>query len=290
MGNNRGTAVLSRWLALVLAIAVIGMGSRVSAEGAPPEFPRGENITVKVLSYNIHYGMGVDGVWDLKRIGDVLAASGAEVIGLQEIDKHWSARSQFLDETKWLADYLGMHYAFGANLDRDPLEEGGERRQYGTAILSKYPIIASDNQLITSSPREQRGLLKATINVKGNFIHIFNTHLGLSPEERAEQTAEIVEIVGEQNGSIIMGDLNAAPNTKEILILSNAFRDAFAGSAADYTFPSNAPRIRADYIFHSDDLELGKAEVIATPASDHLPVTAEFVLKRSAPFENGVGR
>lgn len=263
-------------------------GSKTLAKDTPSEFLKGNEVSIKVLSYNIHHGTGGDGVFDLKRTGDVLAESDADIIGIQEIDKHWSSRSEFKDQTKWLAEYLGMHYTFGANLDRDPLEEGEQRRQYGTAVLSKYPIIDHENQLLTSSDREQRGLLKTTINIKGNHLHFFNTHLGLSSEERQVQAAEIMEIANEKKGPlIIVGDLNAAPDTDEIETISAKFNDSFAEQNNDYTFPSDDPYIRADYIFYSAELKNKKAEVIHTSVSDHLPIIAEFMLKRQVPYPNG---
>ena len=81
-------------------------------------------LQVKVMSYNIHHAVGEDNVLDLERIAKVIEDSGAEIIGLQEVDNHWSERSNFEDQAKWLADRLGMHYTYAANLDRDPLSLG----------------------------------------------------------------------------------------------------------------------------------------------------------------------
>ena len=44
---------------------------------------------------------------DLERIAKVIEDSGAEIIGLQEVDNHWAERSNFEDQAKWLADRLG---------------------------------------------------------------------------------------------------------------------------------------------------------------------------------------
>ncbi|GIP40530.1 metal-dependent hydrolase [Paenibacillus sp. J31TS4] len=271
---------------LVLALSLF-TGGTLTAKEAPPAFPKGEEVKVKAMSYNIHHGAGDDNVLDLKRVGDVLAASGADIIGLQEVDNHWSSRSDFEDEARWLADYLGMQYAFGANLDRDPLEEDGNRRQYGNAVLSRYPIIAQENHLLTSDPleprAEQRGMLEAVVNVKGNHVHFYSTHLGLSVAERTVQTGEVARIVSERGGTaIVTGDFNAAPDTVEMENMA-VFEDAFASSGDAYTFPVENPRIRADYIFFTGDMDWVSAEVIRTNASDHLPVTAEFLLKRTTP-------
>ncbi|WP_235714609.1 endonuclease/exonuclease/phosphatase family protein [Neobacillus dielmonensis] len=147
----------------------------------------------------------------MKRIAKTIEDEGADVIGLQEVDNHWSERSDFQDQAKWLAERMGMFYVYAANLDKAPLNEGESRRQYGTAILSKYPILHSENHSLTKIGKtEQRGLLEATINVKGNQLHFFNTHLALTTAERHIQTQEIIDIAGQSEGpKVIMGDFNA---------------------------------------------------------------------------------
>ena len=115
-----------------------------------------------VMTYNIHHGAGIDGVLDLERIAVLIEKSGADVIGLQEVDRHWDVRSNWVDQPAWFAQRLKMHYAYAANLDLPPVNPGEPRRQYGTAILSKYPIKDFTNTLLPLYPTgEQRGLAVA---------------------------------------------------------------------------------------------------------------------------------
>ncbi|WP_235782509.1 endonuclease/exonuclease/phosphatase family protein [Peribacillus psychrosaccharolyticus] len=65
-----------------------------------------ETIPVNIMSYNIHHGVGTDGQLDLGRIANVIKENGAEIIGLQEVDKHYGARSNFEDQTKKSRNYL----------------------------------------------------------------------------------------------------------------------------------------------------------------------------------------
>lgn len=84
-----------------------------------------------------------------------------------------------------------MHVVYGANLDLDPLDPGQPRRQYGTAILSDFPILESGNTLLPKIGRnEQRGLLQALLNVRGVPLRVFNTHLqhNSQPERQAQAT------------------------------------------------------------------------------------------------------
>lgn len=249
---------------------------------------RGKEVTIKVMSYNIRHGVGMDQVLDLDRIANEIRASGADIIGLQEVDRHYSARSNFEDQAKKLAESLGMHYIYGANLDRDPLEPGGKRRQYGTAVLSRYPTIHSENHLLSSFGQEQRGLLEATINVKGNHIQFYSTHLGLTTEQRLAQIDEILAITSQYDRTtIITGDFNALPVSEEIRLMKTLFKDGFEDQGDAFTFPADKPRSRIDYIFVSENVELTHPEVLSTLASDHLPIVGEITLKREAPYNNG---
>ncbi|MCB1490432.1 MAG: endonuclease/exonuclease/phosphatase family protein, partial [Rhodobiaceae bacterium] len=103
---------------------------------------------MKLVSYNIQYGLGADGAYDLGRIAD--AIRDADVIALQEVERFWQ-RSGMVDEPQVIADRLPDHYwVYGANLDMDAsYREGGRlknrRRQFGTMILSRFPILSSRN-------------------------------------------------------------------------------------------------------------------------------------------------
>lgn len=267
--------------------SLIGNQSKAAANGTV--FERGVSVNVKMMSYNIHHAEGVDRVLDLERIAKIIEDEGAEIIGLQEVDNHWSERSAFEDQAKWLAERLGMFYVYAANLDRDPLNEGEPRRQYGTAILSKYPILNSENHSLTRiGNTEQRGLLEATINVKGNHLNLYNTHLALTTAEREIQMKEIIAIAAESKGpQVIMGDLNAVPESIEMQPMYAHYLDVFADQPEAYTYSATNPTKRIDYIFTSSDIKTVEADVIHTLASDHLPITAEIVLERLEPYYNG---
>lgn len=283
--------------ALILGGAVLGAGPAVASPGQG----KTKTTDVTVMSFNIHYGADSDNSFDLERTASVIEDSGAEIIGLQEVDNHWGARSEFLDEAAWLADRLDMHVVYGANLDEPPLPGDTENRQYGTAILSEYPILSSENHLLTNieyeeQPTEQRGLLEAVVNVRGNHIAFYSTHLDFQREEqRALQVEEILEITGtSKRPAVIVGDLNAAPDAPELQPLFSAFTDTFAalGQNEDYTFgpdleglPGSGsvenPTLRIDYILTARGATATSAEVIRTTASDHLPIVAELSITKT---------
>ncbi len=273
------------------ATAALGLAIGVAPASAAPA-----DTELRVMSFNIHHGADAADNLDLERIAEVIEDSGAEVIGLQEVDNHWSARSDFEDQAAALAERLDMHFVYGANLDLAPAAGQTERRQYGTAVLSEYPILDSENHLLTNiaypeRPTEQRGLLETVINVKGNHISFYNTHLDHQrSEQRQSQVNEILEIAAESNRpAVIVGDLNAVPGAPEMQTLFAQFDDTFAqlGQDDDYTIPVENPNRRIDYILTRGDITPLFAEVISTTSSDHLPIIADLRIAKTA---NGLNR
>lgn len=241
---------------------------------------------VSVATYNIHHAQGVDDRLDLERIASEIERTGADIAGLQEVDRHWSERSDFVDEAAWLADSLDMHAVYGANLDLDPAAPGQERRQYGTAILSRFPIQSWSNTYLPKiDDHEQRGLLVADIKVRGVEMRFANTHLqhDNSPE-RIMQAEKIVELLGDNpKRTVLTGDLNATADTTEIKTLTSVLTDSWAevGVGDGYTYSQEDPHARIDYVLSSPDVQPRRTQVLTTAdGSDHLPMVADFAVRR----------
>lgn len=242
----------------------------------------GKQISLDVMSYNIYHGVGEDEELNLERIADVIRDADAEIIGLQEVDRHYGERSDFQDQAKELADLLGYHYTYGANLESEPEGDQEQTRQYGNAILSKYPIIESENISLTSVG-EQRGVQQTKINVRGIHVNVYNTHLGLDEASRTTQVEEILNLASEKQGpKLLFGDLNTEPTSPEYkdLLADDQFKDVFSGIENAETFPINEPEKRIDYIFSSPDVSYENQEVIQSNASDHLPIKSEVTFYR----------
>jgi len=274
--RHRVPALVLLLLAL-LATVVAGTGTAAGVPGAPPPRP------LRVATFNIHHGVGLDNVLDLERIAATVESTGVEVVGLQEVDVHFGARSDFVDQANWLADRLGMYVVFGANLNLDPLSAGAPRRQYGTAILSEHRIRESTNTLL---PRpeggEQRGLLEAHIRVRGLPVTVYNTHLQHDSQvERLAQIATIRDIIaGVDESVVVLGDLNATPGSPEIANLTEDLVDSWvtAGVGDGFTYDAATPHARIDYVMSSGDIVARTAAVVTADASDHLPVVVDLGL------------
>jgi endonuclease/exonuclease/phosphatase family metal-dependent hydrolase len=107
---------------------------------------------MKFVSYNIQYGFGADGRYDLARAADVIA--GADVIALQEVERSWQ-RSGSDDQPELLSRLLPHHHAvYGPAFDMDASTVGADgkvvnrRRQFGTMLLSRFPILWSRLHLL----------------------------------------------------------------------------------------------------------------------------------------------
>ena len=258
---------------LVLAVLAGAMLALAAPAAATPVRP------VTVLSFNIHHGAGEDGVYDLDRVADEIRRTNADVIGLQEVDRHYGERSQWADQPAELAELLGMHVVYAANLDLEPPAAGQPRRQYGTAILSRYPILESRNTLLPKGRpgEEQRGLLEAVVNVRGVHVRVMNTHLQHDSAASRLLQAEVVAdaVVASREPVVLTGDLNAVPTAPEITTLTAHLRDG--GDA--FTYPADVPTARIDYVL-TTGLPLS-SKVLPTEASDHRPVLASLVVWRT---------
>jgi endonuclease/exonuclease/phosphatase family metal-dependent hydrolase len=244
----------------------------------------GRHRDFDVLTYNIHHGQGEDGVLDLERIARLIEDSGADVVALQEVDRHFGARSEWVDQPAWFAKRLRMYVRYGANLDLEPLEPGQPRRQYGTAVLSRYPIVHWRNTYLPVYPgQEQRGLVEATVFARGRFVRIANTHLTHNNNaERQEQADKVVELLaGSRRPTVLAGDLNATPDAPEIKTLTAVLKDGWdeAGEGPGYTYDAVNPTKRIDYLLHTSSLRTKEIEVLDTQASDHLPVLARMAIR-----------
>jgi len=253
-------------------------------------------LNVRVVTYNIQHGVGMDGVLDLERVAAVLASVEPDIVALNEVDKG-IPRSLRVDQARYLAERLGMEYAFGPNLRYF----GGD---YGNAVLSRFPIQDSRNVALKARGREPRGLLHVTVDAGGVSLHVLTTHLEVrDPAVRDAQVREIAGYTGEIDGPVIlMGDFNSAagprdpagmlfPKMQDAWVLERLYfgpdanvRDGWPQDGG-FTHSSRSPGRRIDYVFVSGEVRpLGPGSVRTVPslASDHLPVVAELRVDRQA--------
>lgn len=256
--------------------------------------------SLKVMTYNIHHGVGTDDKLDLPRIANVINLAMPDVVALQELDRFW-ARSGHANQPQELADLLGMRYRYAPNLYLYPETVFEADREFGVATFSRYPIIRNDHHLLhTPDGWEQRGLLDTRVNVPGmGEVSVLNTHLQSDANgesrtaawQRQDQSAWISKYIANLDVPVIlMGDFNAEPESNDLDALTaskSGLADAWklAGQGSGDTIIHGAhgeTRARIDCIFTSSRIVAMRAEVIdnalSRMASDHLPLVADLAL------------
>ena len=233
---------------------------------------REQKINLSLMTYNIHRGIGKNGKLDLNAVADVIKASNATIIALQEVERH-SIRTVFQDQIKQLSVNIDMNYAYGKSIN----VLNGE---YGNGLLSKYPI---EEYKVYDLPSysEQRTVLRAVINVEGLKVAIYNTHLGLKESERKEQLDYIMQMTSEDElDYILMGDMNTI--AVKMSVLTEHMKDSALGSKKQQqsTFVEKEVQERIDYIFVSPNMEVKDYDVVIAEASDHYPVVSEVVVNK----------
>ena len=224
---------------------------------------------MRVLTYNIRGGYGMDNFRSTRRIADVIRSLEADIVCLQEVHQRlpWTA---WINQPGILHRHLRMKVVYQRNID---FGFGG----YGNAILTRYPVLNTCEYRFPST-RELRGALCVQMAAPESDIYVFCTHLGLNQEERLEHVNTLTEIIAALQGKVILaGDMNETAESPAVqLLLKNTdLRDA--GKAKNMaTYPSLHSRKRLDYIFHSSNISLVSMETISSTASDHLPVTADL--------------
>lgn len=253
------------------------------ASGAPRPRTR-----LRVATFNIHHGVGSDGVLDLGRTAAAVAALDADVVALQEVDRFWGQRSAHADQAGDLASRLGMHLAYGASLERAPRPGDDHPRQYGSALLSRHPVLAGGTTLLPRRRGEQRSLLDARITTPAGSVRVLVTHLqNRSRAERRSQARAIARAFAADGVPLVLlGDLNARPRAREVRTLTRYLVDAWVvgGAGAGPTYPARAPGVRIDYVLVSPGLEVVYAHVPLTDASDHRPVVADLRVADGVPL------
>jgi endonuclease/exonuclease/phosphatase family metal-dependent hydrolase len=264
-----------------------------AADGAGGDAVSGDDRcseTLRVVTYNVHCCVGLDGLLSIRRIANVLGRIDADVVALQELDVNRS-RSGRCDQARELARLLGMEQV----IFHPAISSTGE--QYGDAILSRRPMRLmraaelpgrTEPGRTVPGRREPRGAIRARLEFAGMEIDLINTHLGLSNEERMQQVEALVgpdwaDHPERADATILLGDFNAQPDSAPYRRLASVFHDCQTvtpGRRPERTWFSPWPLARIDHIFFRGPLAVRSVRVPrnlrTAVASDHLPLVVDF--------------
>lgn len=224
----------------------------------------------------------------LDSLAAVIRAENPDILGLQEVDVHWSDRSGFADQARELAARLDMRVMFAPIYSIPATDTTKPPRQFGVAVLTRHRVVRWRNDSLTrlstqvanAAPVLMPGLLEAFIDVRGRQVRVFTTHLDYraDPAVRRQQVGETLRYLSTDGlASIVVGDMNAGPDAPELAPLFGQLTDAWRGEAGDgLTYPADNPAKRIDYILMTPHFVAVNARVIPSTVSDHRAVVARL--------------
>lgn len=233
--------------------------------------------TLRVMSYNVHVGIGMDKQLDLRRVADVINRERPDLVGLQEVDVG-VRRTNRVDQLAELARLTGMQAAFAPNLEY----QGG---WYGVAVLSRFPLLATEHRLFDHlREAERRGCLLVEVEAGGRRLSFATTHLDYQHgDNRRFETEQLLAALARVSPPLVVaGDFNDEPTGDSYKLMLTRFADAWAAASQPgdgLTYPADRPVKRIDYVFHTARLRARRAWVVESLASDHRAVMTEFEFK-----------
>jgi endonuclease/exonuclease/phosphatase family metal-dependent hydrolase len=278
-----------RSVVLLACSAVVAAGCASARRAAPTS-----RHELRVLVYNIHAGKDAAGGDNLARVADLVRSTSADVVLLQEVDRG-TERSGRVDQPAALARRTGFSPAFGRTLDY----QGGE---YGIAVLSRWPIVATDVVHLPVEPPQQRaggsyeprGALRVTVAAPWGPLLVMNTHLDPSRDDgyRRQEVRTILRLADSARASgaagtqsavrlLVGGDFNSTPESAvQDTLRRGGLRDAWAecGRGDGLTYPADSAVKRIDYLFLTGAATCAGATVPRSDASDHRPLLVRVTL------------
>lgn len=222
---------------------------------------------LRVATWNMHRGVGVDGRFSPQRIARVIAELDADLIALQE----FGSRRAGFDMRAHLEQTTGWPTTVMATC----ADRHGE---FGNAVLTRLAVLSATCVALSMPGREPRNAVDILLRDKRFRLRVIATHLGLHAPERHAQIAQLDASIGclATERTILLGDFNVWRQCDRAL-------DAFAAKAcrdpAPRTFPAPCPLLALDRIFVWPKGALLEQHAhrsrAACLASDHLPLVAD---------------
>lgn len=231
--------------------------------------------TLRIVTYNIHSGIGMDSVFSIERIIRVLQEINPDIVAIQEV----ATSRNICGDTDPVA---ALRNAFGPYVSAAASLVGSQSSHYGNLILSKYPFLRTSMLDISSHNREPRNALDVDVKIGKSVLRIITAHLGLRRKERQKQIERLSTLLKNDRGKpvVFMGDVNEWRKKSPAL---KAIENHLYAPNAPLNFISRIPLFALDRIWgRPKDIFLGKIKAHRSPlarqASDHLPVYTDIKL------------
>jgi endonuclease/exonuclease/phosphatase family metal-dependent hydrolase len=231
--------------------------------------------TVRVATYNIHRGRGLDGRTRLSRIAAVLAMIDADIVALQEVI---GASPMRAGQAAELGAALAMGWVMAPTRHlRTAL--------FGNVVLSRFPIRQHLQYDLTWKTCEPRACQRVDVALDDHTLHFYNVHLGTSLLERRHQASRLATLVHDRRvggPKIVLGDFNEWARGLATDVLGERLQsvDLRHHLRRRRTYPGFFPILHLDHIYFEGQVEVLRVALpkdrMAKMASDHLPLVADL--------------
>ncbi|MBD3586286.1 endonuclease [Salinimonas sp. HHU 13199] len=230
----------------------------------------------RIISYNIHSGVGRDKKHDYRRIGNFLAERDADIVLLQEMDTRPASRNVSQDIRDICASNIYQLVASPALTE--------EHGWYGNAVLTRYPVISNETLDVSQSGFQPRNIQTVVLQTPEGPLTVVNTHKGLKKKERRSQFALLHEYIASRlavnpTPLVLGGDFN------EWQFFTTAFKQlnqTLNQHTVGATFPSQFPLFSLDRLWTTDDIRVKRIRKLKNARtrilSDHLPIQLDIIL------------
>jgi endonuclease/exonuclease/phosphatase family metal-dependent hydrolase len=212
-------------LSMVMVLTMTGsngFSKKINKTETPPQ--------LKIMHWNIEGGMlhdaqGKDLNEDISAVAKIIKCLNPDMVSMVEVHNQAMAKK--------IAELIGMHYVYEYALPEIQ----------GDAILSKYPIEKTTKHNLPWKEWEQRICIDAQINVSGQKVHFYTTHLTFNgKKDKESQVIELLNIMKKESGPrILCGDFNDMDNRPN-WYSNTGYINLFTGSTIGTLQPS-APKL-----------------------------------------------
>jgi len=241
--------------------------------------------SLRLLTVNIHKGYNAfNRRFVLHELREAVRAQGSDLVFLQEVEGATSRACAVTvgAQYEFLADAIWPGHAYGRNV----VAEG---QDHGNALLSRLPVLRSQNHDVSVPGAEPRGLLHCVLAGPGGApeLHVMCVHLGLSEAHRRHQLARLCQtvqrVVPPDAPLVIAGDFNDWRLRADALLAACELHEVFRRALGQHarSFPARWPLLRLDRIYVRGVVG---ARPLAMPRrpwsrlSDHAPLAADIDL------------
>ena len=242
---------------------------------------------MRLATWNILNGRSpADGRVDLDRFAAAVGSLDADVLGLQEVDRH-QPRSGYADLAAVAAEAMGaVAHRFVPALRGSPgswtsagaddsADDSGDAPAYGVALLSRHPVLRWEVVSVGPTPprwtRDQpRVAVVATVQTSRGELTVANTHLSFHPWWSGRQLRRLIpRLTAYERPLVLMGDLNMRPRRAAAI---TGMRPLAGGA----TYSASRPTRQIDHILVDGGLRATHGDAVTLPLSDHRALVADL--------------